>query len=294
MVRPIGKGADYRQEQKKFFNEYTQLQVDKAPESADVFQRFFKYMDTRKVRYSEEALENLVTNMKGNKLLEVGCGTGPLTQIMAILREDVHIIALDMSLENMKTVREVINKRAEVKAKVSYVVGDGEALPFRPDVFDAATAVMVLHHTYSPAELLREMSNTIKSGSNIVIVELTSDNPIVDISRKVFGLAPRYFRNLFSLDADVINEAGEVALITHFSTDSLKKYVREADLNIIREERHVLALFTLDALSRIVPFMSKVFDEQRLMWLYEMEKRLLKNTFLRRFGGAVSLWVTKN
>jgi cyclopropane fatty-acyl-phospholipid synthase-like methyltransferase len=36
--------------------------------------------------------------MKGNKLLEVGCGTGPLMQIMAILREDVHIIALDMPL----------------------------------------------------------------------------------------------------------------------------------------------------------------------------------------------------
>ncbi len=167
MVRPIGKGADYRQEQKKFFNEYTQLQVDKAPESADVFQRFFKYMDTRKVRYSEEALEDLVTNMKGNKLLEVGCGTGPLTQIMAILREDVHIIALDMSLENMKIVRAVINKRAEVKAKVNFVVGDGENLPFGPDVFDAAAAVMVLHHTYSPAELPSEMSNIIKSESNI-------------------------------------------------------------------------------------------------------------------------------
>ena len=47
----------------------------------------------------------------------------------------------------MKLVREVINKRAEVKAKVRYVVGDGENLPFRPGVFDAATAVMVLHHT---------------------------------------------------------------------------------------------------------------------------------------------------
>ncbi len=83
----------------------------------------------------------------------------------------------------------------------------------------------------------------------LVIVELTSDNPIVNISRKVFGLAPRYFRNLFSLDADVINEAGEAALMTRFSTDSLKKYVREANLNIIREERHMLALFTLNALS---------------------------------------------
>ena len=116
-----------------------------------------------------------------------------------------------------------------------------------------------------------------------MIAELTSDNPIANISKKVFGLAPRYFRNLFSLDADVINEAGEVALITHFSTDSLKKYVRGADLNIIREERHMLALFTLNALSRILPFMSKVFDEQRLMRLFEIEKPLLKNTFLRRF-----------
>ncbi len=74
-----------------------------------------------------------------------------------------------------------------------------------------------------------------------------------------------------------------LALITHFYTNSLKKYVREADLNIIREERHMLALFTLNALSRILPFMSKVFDEQRLMRLFEIEKPLLKNTFLRRF-----------
>ncbi|MHC4277293.1 MAG: class I SAM-dependent methyltransferase [Planctomycetota bacterium] len=194
----------------------------------------------------------------------------------------------------MKIVREVINKRAEIKVKASYVVGDGENLPFRPGVFDGATLVMVLHHTYSPAKLLSEISNIIKSGSHIVIVELASDNPIVNISRKVFGLAPRYFRNLFSLDADVINEAGEVALITHFPTDSLKNYVREAYLNTIREERHILALFTLNALSWILPFLFKVFDEQRLMQLYEMEKRLLKNTFLRRFGGAVSLWVMKN
>jgi hypothetical protein len=56
----------------------------------------------------------------------------------------------------------------------------------------------------------------------------------------------------------------------------------------------MLALFTLNALSQILPFMSKVFDEQRLMRLFEIEKPLLKNTFLRKFGGAVSLWVTKN
>lgn len=293
MVGPTDKDVEYKQEQKKFFNEYTIPQVERATQSADPFERFFKYIDTRRVRYSEDAIENLVQNMKGSRLLEAGCGTGPLTQLITTIREDLHVVALDMSLENVKIVRDRL-KKTGTKAKVTFVVGDGEALPFRAGVFDAATVIMVLHHTYSPQAFLCEIGRVTKSKSKTVLVELTSDNPIINITRRVFHLAPRFFKSLFAVDADVVNEAGQVALITHFSADSLKNYANRAGLHVVHEERHVLVLFTLYYLSRILSFMSRIFSESHLVKLYSIENYLLKNSFLKRFGGVVSLWMTKN
>lgn len=91
---------------------------------------------------SERLAERLFPHLEaGQRVLDVGTGLGCLAHI---LRErGLMVVALDR--ENIA-----------VCGARSPVLGDGVALPFRDNTFDAALLVTVLHHTLQPDRLLRE------------------------------------------------------------------------------------------------------------------------------------------
>lgn len=78
----------------------------------------------------------------GLRLLDVGCGDGLFATILSRLRPDLDITGAEMM------------PRASCRIPVQGF--DGEHLPFGDGHFDACLLIDVLHHTTSPAVLLRE------------------------------------------------------------------------------------------------------------------------------------------
>jgi ubiquinone/menaquinone biosynthesis C-methylase UbiE len=92
-------------------------------------------------------------------ILDVGSGSGDIPH--ALVRDgrlrgiDVRVTCLDHSLQMI----EIARRRTGNDARLTFVCGEGERLPFDDGAFDVVTATLALHHFEPPAarELLREM-----------------------------------------------------------------------------------------------------------------------------------------
>jgi len=86
----------------------------------------------------------------GETVLDVGCGTGHFTRLVAA-RAGVHIVGLDPDLDGLRFAQ------ALARAGEAYVAGRAERLPFRDATFDHAVAVTSLCFVPDQDATLREV-----------------------------------------------------------------------------------------------------------------------------------------
>ena len=100
-----------------------------------------------------------VRDIGARSVLDVGCGSGDICR--ALVRDaerrghGLRVVGLDRSDDVLGVAR----TRGSTDARVTFVRGDGEALPFDRGAFDVVTCSLTLHHC-SPdvaVRLLREM-----------------------------------------------------------------------------------------------------------------------------------------
>ncbi len=98
-------------------------------------------------------------DVKGKLVLDVGCGSGRFTEIMA--RWGAEVVGLDYS-----NAVDVAKKNTDELDYIncSYVQGDALKLPFKDNSFDAVFSIGVLQHTADPLRGLREMCRVLKPG----------------------------------------------------------------------------------------------------------------------------------
>ena len=95
-----------------------------------------------------------------SKVLEVGCGTGPVCRLLCEMETVGLIIGVDPS-------ERLVEKAKELSVgldKVSYEVGDGKALRFQDGEFDAVILHTTLTHVPDPVEVLVEANRVLKGG----------------------------------------------------------------------------------------------------------------------------------
>jgi ubiquinone/menaquinone biosynthesis C-methylase UbiE len=95
----------------------------------------------------------------GEKILDVGCGTGSLTFAFAQAADLGEIAAIDYS---SVFVAEVIRRNTDPRIKVRQA--DACALPFERGTFDRALALLVLHFIPEAAKAVAEMRRVVRSG----------------------------------------------------------------------------------------------------------------------------------
>ena len=132
-------------------------QADEVAQEYDVkrFSRGGRLIDRREKRAVLEALNPL----EDRKVLEIACGTGRFTVMLAERGAD--IVGLDISSAMMAEGRKKA-RAAGVADHIEFLRGDAARLPFPDDHFDTVFAMRFFHLADTPAKFLAEMCRVSK------------------------------------------------------------------------------------------------------------------------------------
>ncbi|MFC6615141.1 methyltransferase domain-containing protein [Halopenitus salinus] len=113
----------------------------------------------------------------GDRVLDVGCGTGFGTEGILQYTDDVH--GLDQSVHQMERAFEKFGKHD----RVNFYRGDAERLPFADDTFDAVWSSGSIEYWPHPVAGLQEMRRVAKPGATVLVVG--PDHPNSRIARRI-------------------------------------------------------------------------------------------------------------
>ncbi|MBL8876316.1 MAG: bifunctional demethylmenaquinone methyltransferase/2-methoxy-6-polyprenyl-1,4-benzoquinol methylase UbiE [Phycisphaerae bacterium] len=108
----------------------------------------------------------------GDRVLDVACGTGDLTEWFA-RSAATEVIGLDFTRGMLDVAREkrASNLTHEQASKVSYVEGDAMNLPFEAQSFDALSIAFGIRNVASPAKALSEFQRVLRPGGRLIVLE---------------------------------------------------------------------------------------------------------------------------
>ncbi len=116
-------------------------------------------------RLEKEAIFRLF-KPKG-RVLDAGCGTGNYT--MELVKQGVQVVGMDSSVDMTLFAK----RKSEKKGfKVNFVVGKGEAMPFKSNIFDSALGITTLCFVSEPEKMLNEVKRVLKEGGGFILGDL--------------------------------------------------------------------------------------------------------------------------
>lgn len=199
----------------------------------------------RRVRFISDGLRD------GARVLEIGCGTGLLTEALAARR--VSLVAIDVSTDLLARAR----VRTARNANVALSVQDACSAAIQDGVFDAVVGISVLHHLDLRAALA-EFRRVLRPGGRLLFSEPNMANPII--------LAQKNVPWLKRLAGDSPDE-------TAFFRGPLSRALREAGFEPLRVE-------PFDFLHPSTPPHAAAFVER-------LSLRLEKMPVLRELSGSL-------
>ncbi len=107
------------------------------------------------------------------ELLDVGCGTGPMIELLLKKFPDRNYTGIDLTPRMIEVAQE--KKLAHTK----FLVGDSENLPFPKDAFDVVVCTNSFHHYPNPQAFMNEAARVLKVGGRLVLRDYTSNTFIV-------------------------------------------------------------------------------------------------------------------
>jgi ubiquinone/menaquinone biosynthesis C-methylase UbiE len=105
----------------------------------------------------------------GSVVLEVGCGVGAQTVTLARQSPEATIVAIDISADSLAAAEESV--RSAGFRNVVFQQADVFSLTFGPETFDHVFTCFVLEHLSRPREALAHLSQVLKPGGNITVIE---------------------------------------------------------------------------------------------------------------------------
>ncbi|MFX0560374.1 class I SAM-dependent methyltransferase [Tepidibacillus infernus] len=130
-------------------------------------------------RVEKELIESLASPKQGEKVLDIGSGTG--TYSLWLARKGLNVIAIDQSVEMMKVAKE---KAEAEKLSIDWNLGDAHYLPFLGNSFDLVISVTAIEFMDQPQLVLREAMRVLKPNGRLVVGLLTKKSPWGELYRQ--------------------------------------------------------------------------------------------------------------
>jgi SAM-dependent methyltransferase len=134
--------------------------------------------------YERPATLELAGDVAGRRILDAGCGAGPL---FAALRDRGAVVTgIDQSAGMLEHARRRLGADADLR-----VADLAEPLPFPDDAFDDVVASLVLHYLEDWKPVLAELRRVLRTGGRLIA---SVNHPfMVNLTHRQAGPRPDYF-----------------------------------------------------------------------------------------------------
>ncbi|UYQ78815.1 class I SAM-dependent methyltransferase [Glutamicibacter sp. JL.03c] len=112
--------------------------------------------------YERPAMLALAGDVAGRRILDIGCGTGPLAE--QLVKRGALVAGFDTSSAMIELARRRLGDQAEL-----CVATLGEKLPYEDDSFDDAVASLVFHYLQDWTLALDEVRRVLKPGGRLIM-----------------------------------------------------------------------------------------------------------------------------
>ncbi len=122
-----------------------------------------------RTKEEEEEWIKLLTAAIGKnrlKILDVGCGTGVITLLLAKMGH--YVTGVDISERMLERARD---KAKSIAVTVKFELGDAEDLPFKDEVFDVVINRHLLWTMLNPEKAVIEWRRVLKPGGKVIIID---------------------------------------------------------------------------------------------------------------------------
>jgi ubiquinone/menaquinone biosynthesis C-methylase UbiE len=117
---------------------------------------------------SEQQLRE--TGLQQNmQALDVGCGTGAVTRVMARITAPGRVVGVDMSVSRLEQARKLA---AAGGLDVQFIEGDAQRLPLPSSSFDYAWSRFLFEYLPEPERALAELARVTRPGGTVVVADL--------------------------------------------------------------------------------------------------------------------------
>jgi len=168
-MRKINKKNNQREED--FHNQWAN---SVSINEIDVFAQFEGHTSPE----YKEAVKQL-GNIKGKKILNLGCGLGEEAVYLSI--QGAKVTALDISREMLEITKKLAKKYG-VNKKISFICMSAEKLKFNNETFDFVFGCNILHHV-DIKKTISETKRVLRSKGSAVFFEPLAYNPLINVYR---------------------------------------------------------------------------------------------------------------
>jgi len=166
--------ADNRSFWRRAFDEISRKKGDTAEANS--------YVSVRNFALVRNAVLSLLGDIRRAIVLDVGCGTGHLSQPLV---RDNFVVGADLSSEMLRF--------AAAKGLVS-VHGRAEEIPFKNSVFDVVLANSVIQLIPDGRAFVAELFRVVRPGGRVIIATINAECAAVAALRRVERSKYRHFR----------------------------------------------------------------------------------------------------
>lgn len=167
------------------------------------------------------ALINQVDIQPGYQLLDLGCGTGTLTVLMAQTQPKAHVLGLDGDAE----VLDIAQRKAErAGTAVGWVQGMADALPYPADTLDRVVTSLMVHHltTENKRRTLAEAYRVLRPGGELHVLDF---GPPRTVYTQLLALLFRHLEEVAEIWMDTYPRcSGQRALATQRKLHTLRPW----------------------------------------------------------------------
>ena len=114
----------------------------------------------RSLRYPD--IVETIVKVRPQKLLDVGCGSGYLANLLKSRVADLIVDGLDIS-------RVALDRAKQQLHAFWHINIDQEDFPLKPESYDTAVCVEVLEHLYDPEHALKEIYRVLQPGGRAIV-----------------------------------------------------------------------------------------------------------------------------